>query len=97
MADAQPRGGAVTRVPRRRLRDLGLSQHAAGLLQHRGARVGQRDAALGAIEEPHAELLLQLADLLAHGGLRDMQALGGATEVQFLRNGYEVPQVPEFH
>jgi hypothetical protein len=77
--------------------DLGLSKDAARLVQERDARAGQGDAALGAIEEPDAQLLLGLADLLAHCGLSDVQPLCGAAEVQLLRDGDEVPEVPEFH
>ena len=55
------------------------------------------DAALGAVEELDAELLLELADLLAYCRLRDVQALRRAAEVQLLGDGDEVPQVTEFH
>ena len=52
---------------------------------------------MGAVEEPHAELGLELADLLADGRLRHVQALGGAAEMQLLRDRDEVPQVSQLH
>ena len=57
----------------------------------------ERDASLGPVEQPDAELLLELADLLADRGLRHVQALRRAAEVQLLRDRDEVPQVTEFH
>jgi hypothetical protein len=52
---------------------------------------------LRALEQPDAELGLELAHLLADRRLRDVEALGGAAEVQLLRDGDEVPKVTEFH
>jgi hypothetical protein len=43
-----------------------------------GSRVGQGDAALGALEERHAELLFELTHLARQGRLRDMKEAGGA-------------------
>jgi hypothetical protein len=57
----------------------------------------QLDAALRPIEQGDAELLLELADLLAQRRLRDSHPRGGAAEVQLLRDGEEVAQVPELH
>jgi hypothetical protein len=77
--------------------DLGLAEHAPRLLEHGVAGVCQRDAPLGAVEEPHAELLLELPNLLAHGRLRDVQALRGPAEVQLLGDRDEVPDVAKLH
>ena len=76
---------------------LGLVQHSPGLLEHRGARIGQRNAPLRAVEEPDSELLLELADLLADGWLCHVQPLGGPAKMEFLSDGYEVPQMAKFH
>jgi len=35
--------------------------------------------------------------LLAEGGLRRVQAGGGAREIEFLRDRDKIPKVPEFH
>ena len=96
-ADAQPRQRAGARALGGPARILGEPQHAAGLLEQRSARGRQRDRALRALEQLHAELALEVADLLADGGLGDVQPLGGAAKVQFLRDGDEVSEVAQFH
>ena len=45
-----------------------------------------------ALEEAHAELVLEPLQLLAHRGLRHVQALRGATEVQLLCQDRECPE-----
>ena len=55
--------------------------HAVGVLEEHRARLRQLDAATGSLEEFDAELLLQLSDLLAEGGFRNMFTLGRAPEV----------------
>jgi hypothetical protein len=97
MAEPKLVGAAPSRVARGRPRDLRLLQDAPGLVEERGSRRGQGHAALRAVEEPHAKLLLELAHLLADGRLRDVQALCRAAEVQLLRDGNEVSEVSEFH
>ena len=62
--------------------------------EHRGAGLGQLHLRPGPIEQPHAELVLEARDLLAERGLGDVQALGGAAEVQFVREGDERPEKP---
>src|SRR3954453_18643874 len=76
---------------------VGGAQHAARLLEQCSARRGQRDAAVRAVEEPDAELVLELADLLADGRLGDVEPLPGAAEVQLFGDGDEVPEMAEFH
>jgi hypothetical protein len=66
-------------------------------VEHRATGVGQRNAALRPVEQAHSELVLELADLLGDGRLRYVEALGRAAEVEFLGDGYEVPEVTEFH
>jgi hypothetical protein len=46
-----------------------MVQDSPGLLEHRGARISERNAPLRAVEQAHPELLLELADLLADGWL----------------------------
>ena len=88
---------APARIAGGPLSDVRLVEHPAGLFEQRRARVGERDAALRAVEQAHAELVLELADLLAHGRLRHVQPLGSAAEVELLRDRYEVPQMAKFH
>jgi len=59
--------------------------------------VGEPHRAVVAVEEPNAEEALQVRDLLAHRGLRDVQALGGTPEVQLFRHDDERPDPPQLH
>ncbi|MCY1547882.1 hypothetical protein D9M68_839620 [compost metagenome] len=59
--------------------------------------VGQLERARVALEQLHAQVILQLLDLARQRGLGDMQPLGRAGEVAFLCHGHEVTQVPQFH
>ena len=93
VADPQPRPRRLVRVAGGELGDLGLVEHAAGLHEQGGAGHGERHAAVGPVEQADSELGLELADLLAHGRLRDVQTLGGAAEVQLLGDRDEVPQM----
>jgi hypothetical protein len=43
------------------------------------------------------ELVLERADLLAERWLRDVQPLGGAAEMQLLRDRDEVAKLAKFH
>jgi hypothetical protein len=72
-----------------------VGQHAPRRLEQGDARVREGDAALAAVEEPDPELLLELADLLAHRRLDDVQTLRGLAEVKLLRDRDEVHRVPE--
>ena len=71
--------------------DLGeVGQHPAGHRQQGLPGVGHRHRAGPPVEERRAEAALQLADLGAHGGLRHVQAIGGAGELALLGDGDEV-------
>jgi len=67
------------------------------LLEERAAGDGERDAALRAVEELDAQLLLELAHLLADGRLRDVKPVGCTAEVQLLGDRHEVPEMTKFH
>ena len=58
---------------------------------------GQFDLAGTPREEADLEFALQLPNLLREWRLCDVQALGCAAEVQFLRDGSKVSQVTQFH
>jgi hypothetical protein len=85
------------RLARDTLDRVDLGQHAACLVEQGRTRRGQRNASLRPVEQADAELHLELANLLADGGLGDVQSFGRAVEVQFLRDGDEVAQMSEFH
>jgi hypothetical protein len=50
-----------------------------------------------AVKQPHPELVLELANLLRDSGLRDVQSLGGAAEMQLLGDGYEISEMTKLH
>lgn len=58
-------------------------------------RHGHRTA--GAVEQRLPQLPLQLPDLGAHPGLRQMQPGGGPGEVGLFHHSDEVLQLPKFH
>ena len=72
-----------------------MGQHAPRRLEQGDARVREGDAALAAVEEPDPELLLELADLLAHRRLGEVQKFRRLAEVKLLNDRDEIPQVPE--
>jgi hypothetical protein len=97
VADPKAADRPLVGLPRGALGDVCLYEDAPRLVEHRGAGVGERDAAMVAVEQPDAQLRLELAHLLADGRLGDVQALGGPPEVQFFCDGHEVAEMPEFH
>ncbi len=67
--------------------DFGLvdaSEDTQGFIQKYLASPGQARAACRAFEQLHAKVLLQLLDRPRQRRLLDVQALGGAGEMQFL-------------
>ncbi|MNE29385.1 hypothetical protein D3C80_1228640 [compost metagenome] len=58
--------------------------------------VGQLQRA-AALQQHHPQFVLQLLDLPAQRRLGDVQALGGAGEVEGLSQYLEITQVPQFH
>ncbi|MNL67342.1 hypothetical protein D3C87_1919150 [compost metagenome] len=58
------------------------------------ARGRQLDAAAGACEKHHVQLLFDLFDLIADGGGRQPDLVGGAREVQVTRGGFKRSQCP---
>ena len=69
------------------------AQAAGGVLGEHPARLGGDDAAARADEEVGAERLLELADLLGDGGLRDAQRLGRGGEGAELERGAEAAEL----
>ena len=71
------------------------AQGGAGGLEQRLAGLGELDAARRAVEQRHADLLLEPGDRGAQRLLGDVHAARGAREVQLLGDGDEVAQVPQ--
>ena len=69
---------------------LNIAQGAAGSFEENVACAGEADGARGAGKKGVAEDLFELTDLLRERWLREMQALGGAAEVQLFGYGDEV-------
>jgi hypothetical protein len=59
--------------------------------------LGEFDTSLRSTQEHRLQLRFELPNLMAQRGLRDSQVRGRLTEVQRLRDGDEVPQVPQLH
>ena len=76
---------------------VGLAQHHPGTFHDRLADVGQHDLPGAALDQLHAELVLQLLQLGRQRRLADEARLGGATEVAVVRNGDQVPEVLQVH
>ena len=74
---------------------LHRQEHRPGVGEQAHAGRGERHAPARALEQRHAERLLELADPLRERRSRDVQPRGGPAEVQFLGNGHEVPQPPK--
>src|SRR5207302_7579618 len=86
--------GQVTVRLRRRAADvhgrgLEVEQTSIGDRQELHAELGERHTPRGAVEQPEAELRLELAHQNAHSRLRDEQLLGGAREALMLRGEKE--------
>jgi hypothetical protein len=74
---------------------LELDQDPTCLPQQGSPGRRQLHPAAIAFEEPDADLLLQLGDLTAQGGLGNVQALRCPAEVELLGDGDEVPELPK--
>jgi hypothetical protein len=71
-----------------------VRQELPSLGQERSPRVGQLDTSTAPVKQPHAELSLETADLVAERRLRDVQSLRGTAEVELLRDRNEVLDQP---
>nr|WP_245642598.1 hypothetical protein [Nonomuraea candida] len=74
---------------------LGAVQQLLCLGQESRARSGQAAPLGGALQQTHAESVLQALDLTAQGRLGDTQFLGRPGEVQLLSDDREVPDQPK--
>ena len=93
--DPQPAGLPGVDPPRGLNGAVELCQQLPGVAQERLARRGQLHPPSGAGQQLAAELVLELADLLAQRRLGDVQPGGRAAEVQLLGDGHEVAQLAQ--
>jgi hypothetical protein len=74
-----------------------LVHHAARLLDHRLAARGEQHLVLVALEEPQAQLVLQLREGEGKRGLGDEALLRGAAEMALLGERHDVLELGEGH
>jgi hypothetical protein len=74
---------------------LDLAQQRSPSFRHRGAGVGDPDLARAAVEEPHAQLFLELPDLRAQHLLRNALTRCRAREVELLGDGDRIAKVAQ--
>ena len=72
-----------------------LAQQRSSPFRHRGAGFGDPDLARAAVEEPHAQLFLELPDLRAQNLLRDALSRCRAGEVELLGDGDRIAEVAQ--
>ncbi len=77
--------------------EVDVGEDAVGVLEQPRSLVGQPDHPRGAFEEADAELLLELADLPAEGGLDDEFLRRGGAEAAGAGDRAEVTQLTELH
>jgi hypothetical protein len=73
------------------------AQHLSSIGQELAAGRRQFDVSAVADEELGPKLTFEIADLLRKRRSSNVKPLCGPTEMQFLGNGDEVRQLPQFH
>ena len=91
--DAQRAGRLVLVLGQLGLDALELDQHVMRGAEQHLALLGQHQAARVAVEQRHADILLERADLPRDRRLRQMQLLGGMGERASLRRGVKHAQL----
>ena len=76
-------------------RGVELIEHARGPALQQPAGVAELDFARAAVQQLHAQLLLQIGDAAAHRGLGQPHGFAGAAEVLLLGHGQEHAQLPQ--
>jgi hypothetical protein len=79
-ADAHPAGQSLVLAPHRFDGVVGVAQQAPATLHQHGAGRRGHDAPCATHDQRCAQARFQLADMQAHGGLRQMERLRGGGE-----------------
>ena len=97
--DGQPAPGHARQRPGLGPGRLDVGQHPLHEGQQGGAVGGEGDPPLAraAVEEHHAELVLEQADLAGQRGLGQVEAGGGPGEALLLGHGQGVGQLVQLH
>jgi hypothetical protein len=74
---------------------MALAEDAVAVTQQQMASFRQLGLASTAIEERHLQLLLEVLDLKADGGLGDVKTVGGFLEAALTHNRAKNPQLVE--
>jgi len=96
-ADQDPAALQVAQVAHRAFRLLRQAHQPLGVIQQHPARLRQLAVLGRAVEQPLAEVLLQPADRLAHGGLRSVQPGRGAREAALGGDGQKYLEFSKIH
>src|SRR5262249_613568 len=78
-------------------RAVHLHEQVARMLEKEPPGARQPHPPFAAIEQPDLNLFFQLLDLLTERRLGDVEARGGATEMQLFSDGDEVSQMTQLH
>ena len=76
---------------------LGNFQHLACITEKDAAGSGELDGAGAAFKEGGAELFFEVADLLAHRWVGDVEVFGGFGEIEVFGDGKEAAQLVGIH
>ncbi|EEF93547.1 hypothetical protein CATMIT_01822, partial [Catenibacterium mitsuokai DSM 15897] len=93
--DADPAAGLGHAPAHRVLGRLGFDQRGARVLVEVAAGVGQHEAARGAVDQAHAEFVLERGHALADRGLGHAEPARGRGETAAVHRGGEQDQVVE--
>lgn len=91
--DPNGAGGLLPELTQRRELGLDLLEPQAHGVEQAIARLGRRDAARGAGQEPKPEPFLEATNGMAEGGLRNAQLRGGFGEAALAPDGQEGQEV----
>ena len=72
-------------------------EHLAGVAEEEAAAFGELDGTGAALEKGGAELFFEVADLLAHGRVGDVEVFGGFGEVEVFGDGEEAAKLVGVH
>jgi hypothetical protein len=97
VSDDQLPDFTTSRLARHLGRTGGLGQRQPRFDQEGTAGVRELDSTARATEETDSEVALETTNLLTERRLCDMKARRRSTEVQFFRDGDEIPKMSKFH
>ncbi|EQB15065.1 hypothetical protein L284_12430 [Novosphingobium lindaniclasticum LE124] len=76
---------------------LDIGKDLRGLIMKDAARLGKPDRPAVPVEQLDTQFMFEFTDLTTQGGLSNTQAFGGSREIAFFDDGFEIPEMSEFH